>query len=739
MMLCLAAWQVQAQEADGYRPLVEAGKQWTYQNSLPGLRPAKYDYYYWYSLEGDTVVAGRKCLKMYQENKGKSGKTEYAGALYEENKRVYHFPAQKESASLLYDFGCHTGDTLQTAAGTLVVAGIDTMTEVNVVRVSTLGHITVLNEDTLELARPVRRIKLHLAEDNVGAYNISWLEGVGAVKDFFGMVALDGNYNHLCQCELNGEMLYLEGQARLTEHDYQELATEGRTWNYVRHHCDGQEEYDEYYSYVVRGDTTIDGRRYKKLYRQNSTGSNRQYVCALNEVGREVFKLYPGETVWRSFYDFGNRDGESNETWVEGVGSLQRGIEDAEPEDTLLPGEYVTFLMCHDDESIYYRIDGEYRPFIEEGKVWKVGWLGSPGTHVANRLEYYYFGGDTIVDGQPCRQMMCLHLANKANAFSGGRQEGTEYRGAVCEQGMRVYYAHPDSTHLSLLYDFGAAVKDIVSVYSNLAASNFGLPSVSCYIQEKGFAFPGAYKGVYTTVAAQYTGYPSLYNIQSPYHWIEGIGSYNVPPLDNVYDHEVKGYCYQLMSCTVGDEVLYRSTDPYLQDAVSPEFADSLDIETTSSGFAKKKIDFTHVIKSQPKAPRRTAARIADNGQEAGVTGEYDSNTLSIELGDLLTTYTVSITNPGGQTVYAKQVKANTVLALNIDIAGYGSGDYTITLENYDERFTGLFNPAEITSFPAVQAPASVADGLWYDLTGRPTSAPGRGMYIRNGKKVLVK
>ena len=39
-----------------------------------------------------------------------------------------------------------------------------------------------------------------------------------------------------------------------------------------------------------------------------------------------------------------------------------------------------------------------YRPFVKDGKVWKVGAEGS-GNPV-QWVEYFYFDGDTIIDGR---------------------------------------------------------------------------------------------------------------------------------------------------------------------------------------------------------------------------------------------------------------------------------------------------------------------------------------------------
>jgi hypothetical protein len=48
-----------------------------------------------------------------------------------------------------------------------------------------------------------------------------------------------------------------------------------------------------------------------------------------------------------------------------------------------------------------------YRPFVEDGKVWKVGNTQSILDNVVQVVDYYYFDGDTIVGGKTCKQMMC--------------------------------------------------------------------------------------------------------------------------------------------------------------------------------------------------------------------------------------------------------------------------------------------------------------------------------------------
>lgn len=167
-----------------YRPLVEKGKKWTYHHET---YQNVWDYYY--ILEGDTVVAGKDCLKMSSEDKDNSGVVVYEGALYEENKKVYCFYPNKNEASLLYDFDCEAGDTVKS----MVVKEISTDTIATEVK-RYIFEPYLISDDGEKL--------------NVLLGNASWIEGVGAEKDFFDMLPMAGNYNSLVSCEVNGEILF---------------------------------------------------------------------------------------------------------------------------------------------------------------------------------------------------------------------------------------------------------------------------------------------------------------------------------------------------------------------------------------------------------------------------------------------------------------------------------------------------------------------------------------------------
>ena len=191
-LLMLAMMPLASFAQDDYRPLVEQGKKWTYHHDT-----YQYVYDYHYTLEGDTVVEGKDCMKMYSENMYGDGERQYKGALFEENKKVYCFFPYKEESSieepaLLYDFDCKVGDTLKIGNVDLITLSIDTI----------IGIICKGERYDFQAQQP--------DEDDepfvIG--NLSWIKGVGSTLDFFGMLPLPGNYNSLVVCEVNGEVIY---------------------------------------------------------------------------------------------------------------------------------------------------------------------------------------------------------------------------------------------------------------------------------------------------------------------------------------------------------------------------------------------------------------------------------------------------------------------------------------------------------------------------------------------------
>ena len=308
----------------------------------------------------------------------------------------------------------------------------------------------------------------------------------------------------------------------------------------------------------------------------------------------------------------------------------------------------------------------DYRKMVEDGKVWKTGIYGSgnPVRHV----EYFYFDGDTIIDGKACKQMMCQQYYNlDASDDAYNSQLSTlSYVGAWYEEDKKVYTYDTTSKQFVLKYDFSIDANDTLLINQE-----------DYYVigprQTGGLrGFKGVYRDVWFLAEE---GNP----IYSP-SWLEGVGSIDGPTV-NVYPGYVDPLRF-LMSCTVDDEVIYFNDD--YEDGATPE-------ELNAN---KHRFDFTHTVKTQPKAPgmggeeRPKGVASADT---QSIYGEYSQQQLSIHLEPLVETYVVCITNESNEVVYEKTINTVGIVGLNIDISTYAKGCYTATVENYYESFVGEF------------------------------------------------
>ena len=345
------------------------------------------------------------------------------------------------------------------------------------------------------------------------------------------------------------------------------------------------------------------------------------------------------------------------------------------------------------------KIEEPYRPFVEEGKVWKVGDVtsGNPVQHV----DYYYFEGDTIIDGITCKQMMSQRFVNpefaKSNDIS--QDNSLSYVGAWYEEMRKVYMYDPTRQQFKLMYDFSHDISDTLQIDNHLYV--VGPKEIESI---KGF------KGAHWDVRMCTDG-ESIY---SP-TWLEGVGSTDCP-INNVYPGYVDPLWF-LMSCVVGDEGIYLND--VQEDGATP------------AGARKNRFDFTHTIKVKPKARTR-------NEEDLSLYGEYNERQLSIDLNPISDAYQVRITNESGKAVYEKIINAGSIVGLNIDISTYPNGHYTVTVENSNESFTGEFN-AQKTGIQEVRMKKEDSNSYIYNLQGQRISCLQKGLNIVNGRKVLVK
>ena len=388
----------------------------------------------------------------------------------------------------------------------------------------------------------------------------------------------------------------------------------------------------------------------------------------------------------------------------------------------------------HQEEPTYYR------HFIEEGKVWKVGDVVYANT--AHEIKYCYFEGDTVISGRKCTMMWCRH--EKQN-----HQPSTMFMGALYENAGRVYLVLEGTRDFKLIYDFASKEGHYFELYDHADQIDFDI--IQATIKKRFTLINDHYKGpCYTVILKKPWGDTIFQDVEET--WMGGVGSQYLP-LDNCALHY--GDNNMLMSCTAGDEVLYYNRN--ISDGVTPD----------PSEVKKNTIDFTHVVKTRPKAPRRDV--VNETGDDEPLTGEYSMKELFVNFKPLSGPYVITICNDSGTEIYRKEVQTSNVVGLNTDISGYEKGEYTITVENDEEAYTAEFKIDEETGIKrptpdpsrdggekagANKSPFGGLRGA-FDLSGRKVNATAlpsptgegsgvrptlpRGVYIKDGRKIVVR
>ena len=648
-----------------YLPFVQAGKRWTVNQSYVGKENLDE---MTYALSYDEVSEnGNQYYSMSRSLNGNLVDDE-PFMIREKNRKVYlHFP-YTEYEYLLFDYSLKAGDTYWTYS-----LDEQKAVEYEVLSVSdfTDGPEFVYREydekgDSMKTY--ARYLRKWVVERINKPIQKTWIEGIGSIEgplaNFYDAARTSGR-DYLAYVEL-GRLDYLPFEFN-------------DTVNYRWHGCnlptgaeDNWEEDFHKLTYELEGD---------RLH---------VYGEALTQCGPNNYAYFKEEptddplTYRIRFY-----------------------IQEVEPTMDCMALHATNFYVSGFNPNLNYIIvdnHGEehpvinktpqmaYRPFIEDGKVWKVKVI-SDGWPKEEWIDYYYFDGDTIIGGQLSKRMMCVkgdHIEYKSPENIESVESG-KYIGAWYEQDKKVYFASNHQEQFELLYDFTLSTGDSIQTSEQLLLVNKASGGI-----------PG-FKGTY-------------YKIGDVERWLEGVGSETFPHANFSWNGNIGA----LIACCVGDEVIY----------FNEQLADKLSYDNPA--YAKKRrFDFNHTINTQPKAPERRAEAVS-------LYGEYNDQLLDINLNPLDEAYLVRITDKSGKVVYEKAVNASTIVALNIDISKYPEGQYTITIDNSNETFNGVFDTTTTGIAEIVNGKSSNSKSI-YNLQGQRINAPQKGLNIMDGKKIFVK
>ena len=658
-----------------YHPFIEDGKIWRVDGF--SLRPEHTTTDYYFSLDKAMYVFdGREYFKMCSRT-GHDEET-IVGFFREEDQRVYLYDEKAKREYLIYDFTLKEGDKFEPEYGDYYNC-----------EVKKVGTINVNGENLKTITFEANSHR----SDAAVRMEVEWIEGVGLSTgpiehnrsdwEYFTAYVYAGSYFlpfsfdmpysgwHGCPFTPGIEL----------PSDYPEI---GLTYELVP-----DPEHDSYALHVY-GTALLPCCQNHYVYCIEERGEDLK-TCKLRLSYEEV--------------------GEAMD--CEGVYALDLYFRFFEPDAI----QYIVVDQDGSEHSLWINDkDRPYRPFIEEGKVWRTGI--QPGNDCVQQFEYKFYN-DTIIGGKTCKTMVRSKL-NKATCAP----MDTIYVGAFYEKNHQVYYAAPGQETFQLLYDFGSAV-----------GSEINLDGINASLTRRQPNLLDGFKGLWTEVLVSHENYTTF--------WMEGIGGLSnpmnsLPGLSTASSqNEVLLSCYYIAT----REVIY-----------------SLNNKLDGPSEVKKKwLDFTHVVKPRPKSPQRVSASKEDASGEGAATsdeaaeqetlkGEYSARELFVSLKTLTGAYTVTLTDAAGEVVYRKDVQTSNVVALNTLLTDYPDGKYTLTVENAEEQYTALLSlPLVDDAVRDLQDDKSVnresVNGKFLDLSGRClNSLPTRkGIYIRDGRKVLIK
>ena len=671
-----------------YIPFVELGKQWHVVRSVfPSNNP--FVMLEQYMLNEEVVKDGKTYLKLHR-SEGDMTVIYDAGLFREENRRVYKYDEIAGKETMLYDFSLKEGD-------------IFTYEDFNPTvkcKVLKLGWL----EDGPKIALPstnptdtldfnYRRLRTWTigVDNGAGEYVelITWVEGVGALENLFCPFCTGGGRYSLA---------YIERKDAETDYDVNNYLPFSFYNRYgPTHGCNlptGAENNEEdewsqhHLTYELEGDRL---HVYGDVFTQ----------CGPNNYAYFIEKTTDDPMVRKIEFK------------IQEVAPVANCMA-LHSTDFYVPGfnpnlNYIVVDNHGEEHPVINKTpQNEYRPFVEEGKVWKVGSTTMMDSLV-KMVEYFYFEGDTIIDGKTCKQMMCQQFVSPDYPGYDIILQYTmqRYVGAWYEEDKKVYAYDSISNQFELMYDFSVNANDTLQIKGQ-----------SYVIGPRKTGGMKGFKGVYRDVW-ECGDEERIYFQCAP--WLEGVGVVYGPPTTNIFSVELEDPAWFLMSCTVGDEVIYLN-DEY-EDGIIPEGVNA----------PKRRFDFTHTTKSQPKSPIRREA-------EQSLYGEYNNLLLDINLDPLSEAYLVRITDETGKVVYEKAINAGSIVALNIDISAYAAGRYTVTVENSQETFTGEFDTQTTGIRDALRLKNNEEiKNKIYNLQGQRLSTLQRGLNIVNGKKVYVK
>ena len=314
------------------------------------------------------------------------------------------------------------------------------------------------------------KVTLHVPAASISAYQATepW-------KNFKEIVALPAQNDYLPFVENGKEwtMAYLGTVSPEYQHtfSYQQIKlgstieVDGMTFKQIvssswQYDQDGPSNWKETNEYVGEAD----GKVYLYNQQTKNTIQVMDFTLKVGDTYRQTLTSDPNDGYWdfvvtavkdtviatsvdktprKCLYLSWSDSKETDDVWIEGIGSLYGGVQGAY--GRMKTGAISMLRICKADEQTLYEA---YHPFLKEGKTW-------------NYQEYYHnllddeqwskdvsyvINGTTEIDGKAYYKMYRIS------------EEGSEYYCALREEDRKVWQYTSDGDQL--LYDFGMSIGD---------------------------------------------------------------------------------------------------------------------------------------------------------------------------------------------------------------------------------------------------------------------------------------
>ena len=480
-----------------------------------------------------------------------------AGLFREENRRVYKYDEKTGKDIMMYDFSLKEGDTFT------YEFGFDQPVNCKVLKQGWLTEgpkiatsCTLTPDDTLDIKYRWLHTWTIGRENGSGEYDeiATWVEGIGALENVFGLI--DNGY-----MKLDYSLAYVVRKDKETGYDKNAYLPFSFCDKFM-HGC----------NLPTGKENEMENDKHHKLTYELEGDRLHIYGEAFTQCGPYNYAFFyekPTDDPLVHTIDF--------MPW--GVWSVADSMA-LHTTNFYVPGfdpniNYIVRDNQGEEHPVINKTSQmDYRPLVEEGKVWKVGTIPTALDSPVQVVDYYYFDGDTIIGGKTCKQMMCQRYVSPdfSDEYWTPRPSLTKV-GAWYEEDKKVYSFDERQQTMTLKYDFSLEANDTLHF---LNVDDYP-PFIIGPKQTGGME---GFKGVYRDIMMCRDEGQNIINTT----WLEGVGGLDAP-FRNAYDPRADLVPEFLISCTVGDEIIYLN-DRY-EDEATPE----------SMGARKNRFDFTHTAR----------------------------------------------------------------------------------------------------------------------------------------------